>query len=257
MKGITFFSVVPIRREPDETSEMVSQLFFGETFNIEQQTEKWAEIVTHWDQYSGWIDKKMLTEIQDNDFEKLKKVPKTITLPVCTKIIEKKIRLLQLLPAGSVLYNFDSGLKNAFFMSKSFTVEDYDNTLQNASVVEIAKQFLNAPYLWGGKTYFGIDCSGFSQLVYRLRSIPLPRDAKDQALIGSDVNMVHEVNPGDLAFFDNEAGDIIHVGILIDSRTIIHASGKVKIDRFDQQGIYDIEQKKYSHKLRIIKRIID
>ncbi len=257
MIGITFFSIVPIRKEPSEISEMVSQLLFGETFEFEEQTGEWIRITTHWDNYSGWIDAKMFVEISEDELKKLNKNPKTITTAVCTKIVDDQTGYSQLLPAGSVMYNFDLGKHRFFFSSKSFVVNDYDNSLMNAGVVDIAKQFLNAPYLWGGRTYFGMDCSGFSQLVYKLKGISLPRDAKDQATNGSSINMVHETKPGDLAFFDNEEGDIVHVGILINNQTIIHASGKVKIDKFDQQGIFDAEQKKYSHRLRMIKRIID
>ncbi len=255
MIGITFFSIVPIRREPTNTGEMVSQLLFGETFDIVEQTEKWIKIITHWDHYTGWIDSKMFIEISEKELEASISNPKTITTPICTKIMDEQTGYTQLIPAGSVMYNFDIGKQRTFFLSKSFFVKDYDHLLQDSNIINIAKQFMNAPYLWGGRTYFGIDCSGFSQLVYKLKGEPLPRDAKDQAMKGESVNMVHEVKPGDLAFFDNEEGEIIHVGILIDSHTIIHASGCVKIDRFDQQGIYDVTQGKYSHTLRMIKRI--
>jgi len=255
MIGITFFSIVPVRREPTETGEMVSQLLFGETFDIVEQTEKWVKIITHWDHYSGWIDSKMFIEISVTELKESIRNPRTITTSVCTKIVDEQTRYSQLLPAGSVMYNFDIGKQRTFFRSKSFLVKDYDHSMQDSNIIDIAKQFMNAPYLWGGRTYFGIDCSGFSQLVYKLMDIPLPRDAKDQAMKGEPVNMVHEIKPGDLAFFDNEEGDIVHVGILIDNKTIIHASGCVRIDRFDQQGIFNEAQEKYTHKLRMIKRI--
>ena len=257
MFGTTFFSVVPIRCEPSETSEMISQLLFGELIEIVEQAEKWLQIISLWDGYQGWVDRKMITEITKDEFDSLTKNPKTITLPICTKIIDDQTKYSQLLPAGSVLYNFDFEKKRFFFLSKSFIVENYDNSLSNAGIADIAKQFLNAPYLWGGRTYFGIDCSGFSQLIYRLKGISLPRDAKDQAMKGNPVNMIHEIKSGDLAFFDNEEGNIIHVGILIDNNTIIHASGKVRIDKFDQQGIFDETNKRYTHHLRMIKRITD
>ncbi len=257
MFGTTFFSVVPIRCEPSETSEMISQLLFGELIEIVEQAEKWLQIISLWDGYQGWVDRKMITEITKDEFDSLNKNPKTITLPIYTKIIDDQTKYSQLLPAGSVLYNFDFEKKRFFSLSKSFIVDNYDNSLSNAGIADIAKQFLNAPYLWGGRTYFGIDCSGFSQLIYRLKGISLPRDAKDQAMKGNPVNMIHEIKSGDLAFFDNEEGNIIHVGILIDNNTIIHASGKVRIDKFDQQGIFDETNKRYTHHLRMIKRITD
>ena len=117
--------------------------------------------------------------------------------------------------------------------------------------------YLNAPYLWGGKTPFGIDCSGFTQMVYKLNGFALPRDAYQQAEIGETLSFVEEAEPGDLAFFDDDEGNIIHVGMVLEQGTIIHASGKVRIDALDHQGIYNKELKNYSHKLRLIKKIID
>ena len=123
-----------------------------------------------------------------------------------------------------------------------------------ADIPELAYFFLNAPYLWGGKTLFGIDCSGFTQAVLKLVGIPIKRDAAQQAEQGETVNFLPEVKTGDLAFFDNSEGRIIHVGIMLSSNQIIHASGRVKIDSIDDQGIYSAELGRYSHHLRIIKR---
>ena len=116
--------------------------------------------------------------------------------------------------------------------------------------------FLNAPYLWGGKTPFGVDCSGFTQMVYKLNGYKLMRDASQQSKQGEALSFIEESEPGDLAFFDNEEGNIIHVGIIMDDNYIIHASGKVRIDRLDHLGIYNAEINKHTHKLRVIKKII-
>jgi cell wall-associated NlpC family hydrolase len=116
--------------------------------------------------------------------------------------------------------------------------------------------FLNAPYMWGGRSPFGIDCSGFTQAVYKLKRIKLLRDASQQSTLGEPLSFLTEAEPGDLAFFDNEEGLISHVGIITDQQHIIHASGKVRIDRIDHEGIYNDEEKRYTHLLRIIKRII-
>lgn len=255
MPGITFFSVVPIRKEPQETSEMVSQLLFGETFDIVETKDKWIYIVTHWDNYSGWIDAKMYTKISEEEHQTLLKSPFTVTRQMTTQIFYNPTGDSQYIPAGSVLYNFDKEKNRSFFLSNEFIVENFDKINQNATFETLAKQFLNAPYLWGGRTYFGMDCSGFTQLIFKMKRIPLPRDSKDQATMGTDVHMLHEIQLGDLAFFDNDEGDIIHVGMLLNPHTIIHASSCVKIDKFDQHGIYDVRNKSYSHHLRMIKRI--
>ncbi len=125
-----------------------------------------------------------------------------------------------------------------------------------SSIIEFSKSYLNAPYLWGGKSPFGIDCSGFVQVVFKMNGIHLSRDASQQANAGENVSLLDEARPGDLLFFDNDEGDIIHVGILMEDKKIIHASGKVRIDVIDHQGIYNNDIKKYTHKLRLIKRIL-
>jgi len=127
---------------------------------------------------------------------------------------------------------------------------------QKGMLIENAMIYLNAPYLWGGRTPLGIDCSGFSQMVYRLNGIDIPRDADDQSEVGTTLSFVEESEPGDLAFFDNSEGNIIHVGIVLENNHIIHSSGKVRIDRIDQQGIFNTEKGNHTHKLRLIKSII-
>ena len=124
------------------------------------------------------------------------------------------------------------------------------------SIVEDALGFLNAPYLWGGRSFFGIDCSGFTQIIYKINGIKLPRDAYQQVECGEALDFVEEAKGGDLAFFENENGDIIHVGIMLDDQKIIHAHGKVRIDELDSIGVFNKEQNKHTHKLRIIKRIV-
>jgi cell wall-associated NlpC family hydrolase len=125
-----------------------------------------------------------------------------------------------------------------------------------SSLIETAFMYVNAPYLWGGKTPFGIDCSGFTQMVYKLNGYALLRDASQQATQGVPLSFIEESEAGDLAFFDNEEGKIIHVGIIMDDNYIIHASGKVRVDRLDHLGIYNAELNKHTHKLRVIKKII-
>ena len=122
------------------------------------------------------------------------------------------------------------------------------------SIQTIANKFINTPYLWGGRSVFGIDCSGFVQQVYRFFNKSLPRDAYEQATVGEVVGFLQEVQCGDLAFFDNEEGRIIHVGILFNSDTIIHSAGKVRVDKIDTMGIVNTDTGERTHKLRIIKR---
>jgi cell wall-associated NlpC family hydrolase len=159
---------------------------------------------------------------------------------------------------GSFLPNYNKN-KVSFnvtdYVFDGLTFDTSKESLKN-KLVENAYLYLNTPYLWGGRSPFGIDCSGFTQLLYKLNGVKLPRDASQQAKVGQTLSFVEESEAGDLAFFDNEEGNIIHVGMVLDNNRIIHASGKVRIDRLDHQGIYNVDTNKYSHRLRLIKKII-
>lgn len=131
-----------------------------------------------------------------------------------------------------------------------------ENKVTRAKIVSTGFNYLNSPYLWGGRSFFGIDCSGFTQITFKLNGFKLPRDASQQANLGTPLSFVEEAQAGDLAFFDNEEGKIIHVGIILDDHKIIHASGKVRVDKLDHYGIFNVDTKKYSHHLRVIKKVL-
>ena len=126
-------------------------------------------------------------------------------------------------------------------------------SISKKNIIRTALLYLNTPYLWGGKTPFGIDCSGLTQMVYRLNGIKIKRDAFQQANQGKILNVFNDIKPGNLAFFSNKEGEISHVGILINNNSIIHAHGKVRVDQFDENGIYNSKLENYSHKLKFIK----
>ena len=144
---------------------------------------------------------------------------------------------------------------NCMFFTKSLRVIAFLHFSFKNKFIETALLYLNAPYLWGGRTHFGIDCSGFTQMVYKLNGHKLLRDASQQATQGEPLSFIEESEPGDLAFFDNEEGTITHVGIMMADHHIIHAHGQVRIDHMDHTGIYNAELKKHTHKLRVIKKI--
>jgi cell wall-associated NlpC family hydrolase len=246
-KGICSLSNIPLRKESDSRSEIVSTLLFGETYTVLQSGEDWTFIKTHLDEYEGWISSKQVTILYQE--------PKTHT-PVTDfpfAIIQTP-RAFIMAPYGSLLPDYDGSDCN--INGENMKLTNTQQTQSASNINYITRQFLNVPYLWGGKTPFGIDCSGFSQIVFRCIGINLHRDAYQQAEQGKVVSFLEEVQTGDLAFFDNEEGRITHVGIMLNSHSIIHASGKVRLDNIDSYGILDAENRNYSHKLRIIKRLL-
>ncbi|HBK83678.1 MAG TPA: hydrolase Nlp/P60 [Flavobacterium sp.] len=254
MFGICNLSIVSMRLEPSDRSEQVSQVLFGEHFKIIETTPKWVYIEMAFDGYKGWIDSKQFQYISEEDFDLLDKTP----IVLCADLVEyitTADNTLTPISMGCCLSFLDVvGINNHKFIFDGLKI---CGTKDKSNVIETALLYLNAPYLWGGKSPFGIDCSGFTQMVYKLNGYFLYRDACEQVKLGEPLSFIEESEPGDLAFFDNEEGAIIHVGILMENNYIIHASGKVRIDRLDHLGIYNVDTKRHTHKLRVIKKIIE
>ncbi len=258
--GIANLSIVPVRVEAKEQSEQVTQILFGETFEIIERRKLWYHIKTQLDNYEGWIDVKLVKKISEQEFNKINKSNKFITNDIITVITKTSDKTKLLLSAGSTLPNFDVKNNSFKITDDKYELNQNINALTNnirKNIISTAIKYINAPYLWGGRTHFGIDCSGFSQIVYKICGISTPRDASQQVKKGTILNMVEEAKIGDLAFFDNDEGKIIHVGLIMANNKIIHASGKVRIDKIDHQGIFNEETNEYSHNLRVIQNIID
>lgn len=257
--GICHLSVVPCRLEPSDSSEMVTQLLFGEVLKIyEEKRAGWRKIKTAFDDYDCWIDEKQYIEINETEFERLDSSPISVCAEMANIIENTANNSLTPILLGSSLPSFKDSLIlfNEFTFQFDGQVTDTSKDINKNNIAENAMMYLNAPYLWGGRSPFGIDCSGFTQVVYKLNGFKLPRDASQQAKIGETLSFIEESESGDLAFFDNEEGNIIHVGIMLGNNNIIHASGKVRIDKIDHQGIFNTETNTYSHRLRLIKKVL-
>ena len=251
--GLSNLSIVPMRAEATDLSEMVNQILFGEQYKIIESRKKFSKIRLSHDKYEGWICNKQLLEIDKVDYDNLLSSEKNYTTDVLDII---KSDSFQTIVMGSVLPEIQDSIFR--FNNIDYTFEGLTTNVkqEKGMLIENAMMYLNSPYLWGGRTPFGVDCSGLSQMVYRLNGIDIPRDADEQAEVGTTLSFVEESEPGDLAFFDNAEGNIIHVGIILENNHIIHASGKVRIDRIDQQGIFNTDTGSHTHKLRLIKSII-
>jgi len=246
--GICNLSIVPIRSESNDKSEQTSQLLYGETFVIVDEKTKWTKIKLCFDNYIGWIDNKQFDIINEDQLKLVDKEPQIYSYDL-VEFIENTDQELIAIPIGSSLNALN-------ILEHSYDGNKISGIQEKSKIITTALRFLNSPYLWGGRTPFGIDCSGFTQMVYKLNGYKLERDSHLQAKQGSPLSFIEESEPGDLAFFDNKEGEIIHVGIIMENNKIIHASGKVRIDRIDQTGIHNSETKTHTHKLRVIKKII-
>jgi cell wall-associated NlpC family hydrolase len=255
--GFCNLSIVPCRRDTSDKSEMVTQLLFGEYFEVLEENKNWLRIRSAVDGYEGWIDVKQQMPISKDTYQALKKGQHALSGEIVGVITDV---------SEDVSFPITIGCMLPFLKGKEFTVEKKKYQYQGKAItpptkikrsdlVEDAYTFLNAPYLWGGRTPLGIDCSGFTQLVYRLNGINIRRDASQQVELGEALSFPEEAEPGDLAFFDNVEGRITHVGIVLNNSQIIHASGKVHVDKFDHLGIYNEERKVYTHNLRVLKKM--
>lgn len=253
MFGICNLAIVPIRLEPSDRSELTTQVLFGEHFKILEQTEKWSRIALGFDGYNGWIDNKQFRTISEAAYNLLQQTDPVMNGDLIEYLASADNQLLPIPLGASVtaLENTELNAEKYFFDGLKVSGKK-----DKQKLIDTAYLYLNAPYLWGGKTPFGIDCSGMVQMVYKLNGHKLLRDASQQATQGEALSFIEESEPGDLAFFDNDEGRIIHVGIIMEDNYIIHAHGKVRIDRLDHLGIYNVDTKRHSHKLRVIKKII-
>jgi cell wall-associated NlpC family hydrolase len=243
---------VPLRTGPSHKSEMLSQVLFGETYKIIDQAGKWIKIETQFDNYHGWIDLDHLQHAPAINNEKSFVLNRSLQ---CYRNDKTKL----VLEPGCEIYNPDFKAKTFMAGGSVFsTMDDFSNNhiLTTDSLSETALRFINSPYIWGGRIPSGIDCSGLTQLVYKIHGTAIPRDSWQQAEKGETISFISDARPGDLVFFDNETGKISHVGMIFAAGLVIHASGRVRIDAIDHQGIFKQEIGGYSHRLRLIKRIL-
>jgi hypothetical protein len=253
MFGICNLSIIPLRSEASDKSEMVSQVLFGEHFEILEQLNNWTKIKLQYDDYEGWIDIKQFHKITEEDYKLLSKEAIILSSDLVEYVSTPDNILVPITLGASLSFLNHSEINTPNFEFEGLKIS---GTKPKANLISTSYMYMNSPYLWGGKTPFGIDCSGFTQMVYKLNGYKLLRDASQQATQGDVLSFIEESEPGDLAFFDNEEGNIIHVGIILENNYIIHASGKVRVDRLDHLGIYNAEQNRHTHRLRVIKKII-
>jgi hypothetical protein len=240
-------AVAPLRKEADHRSEMVSQLLLGEFAEILDFTKDFIRVKCQYDGYEGWCQRRQLVQVDKmlipekftgSEIDSIRVNDDYCRVSIGTPVYDGLVKL------GLVTIDYSS----------IGGVPPTELKFTQGSIISFTGQYMNVPYLWGGKSIFGIDCSGFTQQVFKFYGIKLPRDASQQAMEGESVGFLEEAKSGDLAFFDNEEGHITHVGILLDSEKIIHSSGNVRIDKIDNAGIVNSSTGERTHNLRLVKR---
>lgn len=254
--GVVRLSLVPMRADHADSSEMISQLLFGEHYRVLEISEDkaWIRIANAFDDYQGWIDVKQHHPISKEYFDQIN----SGDYKICTEFTSKILfnHQVSFITCGAIL----PLLNNPIFKDEGDVVFNGNSKsmyqkVDISTLISTAKMYQNSPYLWGGRSPFGIDCSGFTQVVFRMSGYKLPRDSSQQIMKGEEIK-IEEHKAGDLAFFTNKEGKMNHVGLLIGEGEVIHASGRVRIDQIDKKGIFDREQKRYTHHLFKIKRVI-
>ncbi len=250
--GMTKVAVAALKAESSHRSELVSELFIFDAFEIIDEEGEWYQIINQFDGYKGWLMKSHSRDVDENLYYCLERKT-TFTSKLSTKMYwDNKLHRVA---RGTFLP--EQGLFTSLDIDEPIIAAKEIKFLLPEQAITLAKKYLNAGYLWGGKSPMGLDCSGLVQVVYRMMDINLPRDASQQIEGGVLVDSLEELQMGDLAFFESEKGNITHVGIMLNDSEIIHASGTVRIDKLDREGIFNEEENRYTHKLRMIKRFID
>ena len=259
--GICLLSVVSVRNQPAHKGEQVSQLLFGEVYSVLDVCGGWLKIRIQSDGYEGFIPFNQHFELQDSDLDDLLKLKTHTAYRLISRLEDLRTGVVFPVLRGSTLYASDGEMfqigGRQFLLHEDILPNRPEDSVQR--LLDFAFTYLNAPYQWGGRSPFGVDCSGFMQVVFKSEGISLPRDAWQQATLGQEVAFIQEVRPGDLAFFSSaeEEDGISHVGLIYDNEAaVIHASGWVKVGLLDNAGLFDPLTKRHTHFLRFIKRIL-
>lgn len=253
--GVCHLSTIPVRCRPSHRSELGSELLFGEGYELLDAQDDWLKIQCLWDRHIGWIHAAQYASTPLSRDQLLQ--CRAFALEVAQPAASKQHYLPILL--GSSLRHFDGincRLNQQRYTYSGQAIVPSEVTPTPTLAIRIARKYLYAPYRWGGRSPFGIDAPGLTQMIFKAMGIPIPRSAALQARRGRLIDFIHEAQMGDVAFFEDERGQVIHTGLILPDAQIIHAAGLVRIDSLDHYGIYNHDTGRYTHKLRVIRRLL-
>lgn len=255
--GICPVAIAPIRNSAAHKSEMLSQLLFGETVEIlEEKGRSWKKVRCQDDNFVGWVAANQLEELSVEEFEHYSKDYAYVFEVFHPAMSNKHFLPLTLgarLPAFDGMM-FSMGQQPYTFSGQAVLVQDVRKNAE--MMIKMAQKYLHSPYLWGGRSSLGIDARGLVHMACKMSGVDLPRTLEGMLEEGENINFVNEAQAGDIAFFENFKGRISHVGILLSPMEIIHAHGSVRIDRVDHYGLFNTKERRYSHRLRLVKRFL-
>jgi hypothetical protein len=256
--GICTLGVIPVFRTPEITGNIINQLLFGETFEVIEQQGILAQVRSAHDQYEGWIDSRQSETIGVEEFTYLADHNHAVIQDLAAVVIRGGIEFPVV--KGGTLPQDEHGrfsINADEYIFRGTSLQPPQGPLESSHLMTIARSYLNCPYFWGGRSPFGIDCSGFVQTVFKCLGIKLKRDACQQVHQGKEITHLSDAKTGDLAFFTSIAKGVPHVGIVWPQGQIIHAAARVRIDQLDATGIYSNAEEKYTHRFTWIRRMAE
>ncbi|MDY7394129.1 SH3 domain-containing C40 family peptidase [Aureibaculum sp. 2210JD6-5] len=277
-KAVVKISVANLRSNPKHSAELSTQATLGTPLNVFTKEDNWYLVQTP-DKYLAWVDSGGIELMNDEEFATWKLADKIIFLNTygqSFKNVSKFTEVVSDLVAGNILeviekvglfykVKYPDGRIAFVEQSKTMKYNDWLESLKptQESLVVTSKSLMGLPYLWGGTSSKGVDCSGFTKTIFFLNGLVLPRDASQQIHTGKlidDDKSFDNMQPGDLLFFGKPATEttkerVIHVGMWIGNNQFIHSAGRVHISTFDKKSP-DFDEYNYNRYLRT-KRILN